>query len=47
MNKRNVEDMADIPNKEGPREKRPKHIFKSGAIYEGEWIGNMRDGYGV
>ena len=21
--------------------------FKSGAVYDGEWIGNMRDGFGV
>jgi len=28
------------------REKRPPYTFKSGAIYDGEWKGNMRDGYG-
>lgn len=26
------------------REKRPLFVFKSGATYEGEWIGNKRDG---
>ena len=29
------------------REKRPAYTFKSGAIYDGEWKGNMRDGKGV
>ncbi len=29
------------------REKRPPKTFKSGAIYEGEWIGVLRDGYGI
>jgi hypothetical protein len=29
-----------------PRERRPPFTFKSGAVYEGEWRGNMRDGYG-
>jgi hypothetical protein len=29
------------------REKRPIFKFKSGAMYEGEWVGLKRDGYGV
>jgi hypothetical protein len=29
------------------REKRPPFKFKSGANYEGEWVGIKRDGYGV
>ncbi len=29
------------------REKRQPYTFKSGAVYDGEWKGNMRDGYGV
>jgi hypothetical protein len=29
------------------REKRPPYTFKSGAIYDGEWLGNMRDGFGI
>ncbi|EGR32540.1 hypothetical protein IMG5_078660, partial [Ichthyophthirius multifiliis] len=29
------------------REKRPAYTFKSQAVYDGEWKGNMRDGYGV
>ena len=29
------------------REKRPPFKFKSGAVYDGEWVGNMRDGYGI
>ena len=28
------------------REWRPKHKFRSGAIYHGQWNGNKRDGYG-
>jgi len=30
-----------------PRETREAYVFKSGAVYEGEWIGHVRDGYGV
>ena len=29
------------------REKRPPYQFKSGAVYEGEWKGNLRDGFGT
>lgn len=29
------------------RETRPKYTFKSGATYEGEWVGNKRDGRGT
>jgi hypothetical protein len=29
------------------REKRPTYSFKTGATYNGEWIGGFRDGYGV
>ena len=29
------------------RGKRPTFIFKSGASYNGEWLGKLRDGYGV
>lgn len=29
------------------REKRPPFTFKSGAIYDGEWKGNKKDGYGI
>jgi len=29
------------------REKRPPFTFQSGAIYEGEWKGNVRDGFGT
>ncbi|CAD8159237.1 unnamed protein product [Paramecium pentaurelia] len=29
------------------REKRPLFVFKNGATYEGEWVGNKRDGKGV
>ena len=31
----------------GKREKRPPCKFKSGAIYNGHWIGANRDGFGV
>jgi hypothetical protein len=48
MDKRNAGDMeGEGTFNPGPREKRPPHTFKSGAIYEGEWIGNMRDGFGI
>jgi len=33
--------------KDQKREKRPPFEFKNGAIYEGDWIGNARDGYGI
>jgi hypothetical protein len=29
------------------QEKRPACKFKSGAIFEGESVGNGRDGYGI
>ena len=29
------------------REKRSPYTFKSGAIYDGEWRGNVRDGFGI
>jgi hypothetical protein len=29
------------------REKRKIYRFKSGASYEGEWIGYKRDGFGI
>lgn len=29
------------------REQREKYKFCSGAIYDGEWVGNQRDGQGV
>ncbi len=33
--------------KEQKREKRPPYTFQSGAIYEGEWYGGNRDGFGT
>ncbi len=32
------------PNKRKPL---PSYAFPSGVVYEGEWMNNMRDGYGV
>lgn len=29
-----------------PRFKKERYVFKSGAIYSGEWKGGFRDGYG-
>jgi len=29
------------------REKRSPYLYNSGAVYDGEWLGNSRDGYGV
>ena len=31
----------------GSREKRPIYTYKTGGTYEGEWLGGIRDGYGV
>ena len=30
-----------------PREKRESYAYKSGAVYEGEWVGHVRDGAGM
>lgn len=32
--------MKKIENGSNKREKRPPFYFKSGACYEGEWLGN-------
>lgn len=29
------------------REKRPPFQYRTGAVYEGEWLGQVRDGYGI
>jgi hypothetical protein len=29
------------------RELRPAYQYKTGSIYEGEWFGNFRDGFGT
>lgn len=29
------------------REKRSPYRYKNNSIYDGEWIGNKKDGYGV
>jgi len=29
------------------REKRPAFTFRTGAVYEGEWLKGHRDGFGV
>lgn len=29
------------------RERRPPFEYASGAVYEGEWINDVRDGFGV
>ena len=29
------------------REVKPPFIYKNGAIYDGEWVGDMKDGYGI
>jgi hypothetical protein len=33
--------------REMKKEKRPPYTFKSGAVYEGEWKGSVRDGWGT
>jgi len=39
-----VLETASLTNKGNKRERREPYTFKSGAVYEGEWIGNIRDG---
>lgn len=41
------EDQMEDHAGDGKREGRPSYTFTSGAVYEGEWIGNLRDGNGV
>lgn len=41
----NEKELAEL--KGLPREKREPYVFKSGAVYEGEWIGHTRDGFGI
>ena len=33
-------------NPNAKREARPKYTFRTGATYEGQWIGGFRDGFG-
>lgn len=33
--------------KKGERYFQEHYVFKNGAVYRGEWLDNMRDGYGV
>ena len=33
--------------KDQPKEKRPEHVFESGAKYTGEWVGSFREGQGT
>jgi len=39
-------DLPSQPSDPKTLEKRPPFTFKSGAIYEGEWKGNIREGFG-
>ncbi len=40
--------MTDNPTQEAQiREKRPPHTLPDGEIYDGEWIGDHKDGYGI
>lgn len=38
---------SKIPMQPGVREKRPPFTYKTGAVYEGEWMDGVRDGHGV
>ncbi len=38
----NYEDLIDQL-----REKRPPKTFEDGSVYDGEWIGENKDGYGI
>ena len=31
----------------GQLEERSEVVFKNGAIYKGQWLGNMKHGYGI
>jgi hypothetical protein len=45
VDKVNAEKTA-IENKPLTREKRQPYRFKSDAVYDGEWLGSLRDGKG-
>lgn len=32
---------------EGQLEERGEIVFKNGAVYQGQWLGDMKHGYGV
>ena len=34
-------------NPKAKREERPMYTFKTGATYQGQWVGGFRDGFGV
>eukprot|EP00913_Durusdinium_trenchii_P009429 g8862.t1 len=36
-----------VADPESQRQNRPPHEFPNGAIYEGQWVGPAREGYGV
>jgi len=38
---------ALVFSRHATKEQRPAYRYKSGAVYEGEWIGGMRHGFGV
>ena len=42
LNEKELEELKGMP-----LEKREAFTFKSGAVYEGEWIGHVRDGSGI
>lgn len=41
-----IREISLMHENKGVREKR-LFTFSSGATYDGEWLGNMRDGYGI
>ena len=42
-----IQDLDKNETREPKRERRPPFTFSSGAVYEGEWRGNVREGWGT
>ena len=41
------DDQAYIPNETGIRVKKDAVKLTNGDLYEGDWLGDKRDGYGI
>lgn len=41
-----VRKLKKVGDKKGGKRYKRKYTFKSGAVYDGEWIGGIRDGFG-
>lgn len=38
---------GQLPSNDVDLEFRTEHTFESGAVYKGQWLGDIRHGYGV